>query len=175
MFGLGPRKQAAETTNANFTGTGGAAVRLYELTFFPDGEVINQGWVEASPGGFEKPPEGKVEGEFAFGGSPCKIDATVRGGNAILSMWADGKIVTNALLLSSPDEAGNAELTAMYLKSARNTDLVKALTAGREVFGEVEQCRERPLLATMLTPAPSRELTDTLIDVQRSWVAAVLG
>ena len=162
MFGLGRRKQTAGT-------------RLFELTFFPDGGVIREDWGEVSPGGFEKPKDGKVEGEFMIGENACRLDATLRNGNAIFSMWAGGKIVTSSLLLSSDDKAFNAHLINLYLESARATHLVQQLTQGRTVFTELETCGERPLLATLLMPAPSPDLTDALLDAQRAWAAPILG
>jgi hypothetical protein len=161
MFGLGRRRQ-------------NDAWQLFELIFFPDGDVIHQGWRDALPHGFEKPADGKIAGEFAIDGVACRLDATLRDGDAIFSMWADGKIITSSLLLSSDDPAFNASLTELYLESARSTNLVQQLTQGRAVFTELEGRSERPLLATLLMPAPSPQLTDRLLDTQRAWVGAIL-
>lgn len=174
MFGLGRRKQETVSPAPVAQPVTGIA-RLYELTFFPDGETIGAGWADVPLGRFDKPGDGKIDGSFTVGDAQCRIDATLRYRNAILSMWADNKIVTSSLLLGSGDAAKDAELTAMYLASVRNSNLVQQLTQGRTVFGEVETCAERPLLATLLMPAPSRDLTDTLIAVQRDWAAAVIG
>jgi hypothetical protein len=89
-------------------------------------------------------------------------------------MWADGKIITSSLLLSSDDPAFHASLTELYLESARSTNLVQQLTQGRAVFTGLEGRSERPLLATLLMPAPSPQLTDRLLDTQRAWVGAIL-
>lgn len=166
-FGRGSKQDDGDTLTAN---------RLFELVYFPDGQIVERGWSDVDTGGWGRPEDGKIDGSFAVGDAQCRIDATLRDGNAILSTWADGKIVTSALLLSSPDEASNQSLLALFLRSTRNLDLVQALAPGQDdIFSDVETATERPFLGTLLTPAPTRDLTDALLAVQRQWAAAVIG
>jgi len=172
MFGFGRRKHIVETPTATAT----ANIRMFEVLFFPDDTVIRQDWIEASAQGVARPEEGKIENTFEIAGVACKLDATLRDGDAIFSMWACGKIVTSSLLISSTDEAFHPRLIAMYLQSQRGAKLVKELAPDRDdLFIAVEHCSERPMLATMLMPSSSATLTDALLDVQRDWAAAVIA
>lgn len=162
MFGFG-KKQQAKTA------------KIFELMFFPDGAIIENQWFDADTGKLGRPGEGKVIQNFRVGDSACRLDATQRNGNAIFSMWSGDRIVTSSLFLSSGDTAANDHLTQLYLDSVRRTDLVQQLFQGTDVpFQEVSHTRERPILATMLMPAPSVELTGILIDYQRRWVSALI-
>ncbi|KJK02308.1 hypothetical protein UB44_06745 [Burkholderiaceae bacterium 26] len=172
MFRFGRRKHIVETPVATAT----AQIRMFEVLFFPDGTVLRQDWIDAPAQGVARPEEGKIENSFEVAGVACKLDATLRDGDAIFSMWAGGKIVTSSLLISSSDEAFHPRLIAMYLQSQRGAKLVKELAPDRnDLFIEVEHCAERPMLATMLMPAPSTTLTDALLDVQRNWAAAAIA
>lgn len=104
MFGFGKKKSSHS--------------RIFETIFFPDGEVIKDGWYEAV----------------------------------------------------------NARLVQTYLDSVRRATLVQQLTDGQEApFEAIRSIRERPLLVTLLMPAPSPALTDALLERQRSWVASLIG
>ncbi|QNA85429.1 hypothetical protein G4G27_16580 [Sphingomonas sp. So64.6b] len=163
MFGFGKKRQTK-------------TAKIYELTFFPDGAVIENQWFDADAGTLRRPGQGKVVQELRIGESACRLDATLRNGDAIFSMWSDDRIVTSSLFLSSSDAALNDQLTGLYLDSIRQTDLVRQLTQGMDApFQEVSRAAERPLLVTLLMPAPSAELTDTLIEYQRQWVSALIA
>jgi hypothetical protein len=161
MFGFGKKKASKS--------------RIFALTFFPDGSVIDQTWFNPDARGLPRPAEGKTEAAFRIDGEACRLDATVRGGNAILSIWHGTRIVTSSLFVSGAQPAADDDLIALYLETMRRTELVRQLTAGNTApFSDVETALERPLLITLLTPAPSRELTDKIVDRQRAWVAALL-
>ncbi|MES2055326.1 MAG: hypothetical protein V4564_05235 [Pseudomonadota bacterium] len=161
MFGLGKKKPP---------------LQIFELVFFPDGDLIRSGWFDAIGDGPDWPREGKIERPFRVDGEPCKLDATARGGNAVFSLWHDDRIVTSSLFVSGADAETNAWLIESYLGSIRQTNLVRQLTSGQEApFGTVADVRERPMLVTMLMPAASSELTDALLERQRGWVSGLAG
>jgi hypothetical protein len=161
MFGFGKKKRSPP--------------RIFEMVFFPDGEMIKDDWYDAMKNGLDRPEEGKVDMAFIIDGESCRLDATTRGGNAILSIWHGERIVTSSLFISAADEEANARLAQTYLDSVRRTALVRQLTDGQEApFETIKSVRERPLLVTMLMPAPSPELTDALLERQRTWVSTLV-
>lgn len=161
MFGFGKKKPSP--------------LRIFEMIFFPDGEMIKDDWCDAVKNRLDRPEEGKVDMVFTIDGESCRLDATTRGGAAILSTWHGERIVTSSLFISDGDEEANARLIQTYLDSVRRTTLVQQLTEGQEApFETIRSVRERPLLVTMLMPAPSPELTDALLERQRTWVSTLI-
>jgi hypothetical protein len=161
MFGFGKKKPSPP--------------RIFEMIFFPDGEMLKGDWCDVVKNRLDRPEEGKVDMAFTIDGEPCRLDATTRGGNAILSTWHGERIVTSSLFVSARDEEANARLVQTYLDSVRRTTLAQQLTDGQEApFETIKSAQERPLLVTMLMPAPSFELTNALLERQRTWVSTLI-
>lgn len=154
-----------------------AEYSLYQLAYFADAQMFEEGWIEVSPPPFKHEfTQGKISEEFQLQGLNFRLDGTASGGNIIFSIWHSSRIVTSSVAVDGKDQQTDAGVLTAFVKSMSSTSLVKQFwKEPSPPFPEILATKERPLFSTIVAPLTSVEATRELLEYQRSWVAEFFG